>query len=149
MKNILPVKRDRLFAKAEDMAVGLHNHGAAIGVLHTTEVGLNGLLTTARSTEVAYQAARTGKRMALQTRRTEDKSGRDFSTIAKNVLKPVLGNEWSQPWAEVGFVNNSLKNPPTLAERITLLMGFQLYLTAHQSQENDQAGVTASAAADR
>ena len=129
--------------------MGLHNHGVAIGVMHLTEAALNGLLGTARSTELTYQAARTGKRSASQLRRTADLSGRAFIDITKGVLKPVLGNTWSQPWSEVGFVNNSLKIPGTLPERITLLMGIKLYLTAHQPHENDQAGVTADAAVDR
>src|SRR5436853_2454384 len=146
MKNTLPKKRDRLFAKAEDMAMGLHNHGAAIGVMHITEAALNTLLADARAADNVFQGARTLKRTALQTRRALDKSSRAFMVTARDVIKPNLGQSWSQPWTEVGFLNNSLAIPGTLAERITLLMSLKLYFTAHSAHENEPAGATADAA---
>ena len=93
-----------------------------------------------------YAAARTVKLTAFATQRTAKKAAIKYITIARDVLKPHLGTEWSQMWVEAGFESNKLSLPKSIAGLLALLLKLKDFFHAHLTYEVDGAGVTGDAA---
>ena len=57
-------------------------------------------------------------------------------TAADSNGKTLIGNQWSSAWLPVGFLNNSLSIPLTIAERQVLLESIANYLQANPDKQN-------------
>ena len=135
MKNPIPQAFDDLSSLAEKSATGLHSLQAALGIMHNTETVVRADLLGARTTNNAYQAAKSVRLTATNAQTITDTDGTTFITTARDVLKNTLGGRYSQAWDETGFTGRSLAVPATLDERTALLKSLELYLTAHPAQE--------------
>jgi hypothetical protein len=96
-----------------------------------------------------FQSVPTGKGARLaaaELQSTADANGRAFILKARKSFESFLGSRYSQAWNEVGFTNNSLAVPGTLAKRVELLNHVASYLTEHPEREVDAMGITAAAA---
>ena len=88
-----------------------------------------------RSRNTYNTAVATSTRLtAAQT--AADSNGKTFIGTAKAVLGNFLGNQWSSAWLPVGFLNNSLALPLTIAERQVLLESIANYLQANPDKQN-------------
>lgn len=145
-RNPLPESLDRLFPLATDMIDGVTTIGTATGVVQNTATVLTNVLTAARSSEAAFQAARLAKIDATTAQTMADSNAKTFIATAKRILIPHLGATWSTAWAQVGYVNGSLEMPSLLNERFTLLGTLRTYLVAQPAHENAPLGITAAAA---
>jgi hypothetical protein len=135
MKNIIPKAFDALLSFAEKAADGLHSLGVALGIMHNTETIVRADLTTARTSNNAYQAAKSTRLAATNAQDTADKNAIAFITAARDVLKQTLGSRYSQAWNEVGYISGSLAVPATVDGRLALVKSIELYLTAHPAHE--------------
>jgi hypothetical protein len=148
MRNTIPTKLVRVFSLAEVMADGCNSHEVAVGLMLNKEVPVRADLADARGAETLFQVARTGKRTAQAALRAADALAILFITMYRELLKPQLGNSYSQAWDEAGFVG-SLAIPATREVREELLMTAKTFLTAHPTYEADQVGITADAAEEK
>lgn len=145
-RNQIPTKIVALFALAEDMADGATANEVAIGLLQNTAARIRPDLLAARVAYEAYGEARQAKVEATSAQTAADANAKAFIGAAKNVLIPVLGNQWSTAWISVGFVS-SLATPSILAERMELVALQRDYFTANPARENAPLNVTAAQAA--
>lgn len=97
-------------------------------------------------------AARTGLQLGRGTLRTRKAAvqaamaaARQFVTLLREILKPHLGNQYSQAWDVVGFVG-SLAMPQTTAVMQMLLTTAKKFLTDNPTRENGALLITAAQA---
>ena len=145
MQNQTPTAWNPLRSLAEHAADGLHNLQTAIGVKQNTETLTRADLAAAISANGTYQATKTARLQAVAGERLVDSDAKLSLRTARDVLKKPLGDVYTQSWAEVGFLNNSLALPATLGGRIALLGSMAGYFTAHATLEVASLGVTAAA----
>jgi len=143
--NPLPRTIDLLMALAEDAADGAAAHQTAIGLLQNTEARIRADLTALEAAEQNFQTARQTGLTLTTAQRVADSNARAFIGMAKNVLEPVLGSQWSTAWAPTGFVT-SLTIPTQIAERQTMLASLRDYFTAHPAHEIAPLNITAARA---
>jgi len=104
------------------MADGIAAQGAAAGVKFATASEILDARTVTLAAEAAFQAQLGTRSTSLQTSLNQaDTAGRKFIQDTKKVLAIPLGDDWSQGWAETGFLDANLKTPSKLVERETLL----------------------------
>jgi hypothetical protein len=82
----------------------------------------------------------TTRRVAL---RQQAKVARDFALLARDLLKPTLGGQYSEVWDATGLVG-SLRIPTSPDELHPLLQSLRSYLTARPALEVPQVNVTAT-----
>lgn len=147
--NELPKGLDELFTLAEDMIDGLHNDGlnpTPIAIKQNTEADMRAAKDAAFGAQEAFLTARGAKKPLSEAITIADSNGKSFIALTRNVLKPALGNDWSETWLPTGFPNQSLALPETIQERQTLLQALQDFLTNNDSLENAPLNVTATRA---
>ena len=94
--NRIPDQIDRLFALAEDMADGCHDHEAAVGIKQNKEADVRANLTPAQTAENNFQTKRATKTAKTTAQTVADSNGKAFIGAAKRVLEIHLGSKWSQ-----------------------------------------------------
>jgi hypothetical protein len=145
MTNKVAQSKDALFAQALAAADGLGNH-PKIAVMYSTESVIRAGRDTARTANNAYQAAKGARLAAAELQSTKDANGRAFILKARKTFESFLGSEYSQAWNEVGFTNNTLALPGTLAKRAELVSSIAAYLENHPEHEVAPLSVTAALA---
>ena len=75
-----------------------------------------------------------------------DSNGKTFIGTTKAALGNFLGTQWSPAWLPVGFLNNSLTIPTTIAERQVLLESIANYLQANPDKQNGPLVITVARA---
>ena len=146
MSNTLPSGRPQLFALGEDMADGLHDHGAAAGVKHNTEPVFRADLDAAKLAECVYGASKTAKDGFSTSLRIADSNCRAFLKAARAVLAQNLGKDWSAAWEATGFPSQSTAVPNTQDERLTLCSALKKYFTDNPAMEVNTAKLVVTAA---
>jgi len=147
--NPIPTSLNALTALAEDAADGANTHEVAIGLKQNKEADIRADLTDLLP-KIAAHAVAVGAKPALSAAvRTADSNGKAFIGIARDVLVPSLGGQWSQAWEPTGFPNQSLGVPRTQAERQSLLASLRDFFTANPAKENAPLFVTAALAGTR
>lgn len=142
--NTLPNPIPDLLDLADTMIGALHLHEVAIGIKLNTEAAMTASATALRSSVTTYDGA-VGAQPALTAAQTAaSDAGVAFITLARDLLKPTLGGQWSQAWQPTGFRDNSLALPTKDGPIEQLLKDLQTYYAGHPAQENAPAGVTAA-----
>ena len=134
--NRLPNKLDQLITLAADMADGLKAQEANVGLKQNTEATMRADLDAARRTRNTYNTAVATSTRLTAAQTAADSNGKVFIGTAKAVLGNFLGNQWSPAWLPVGFLNNSLAVPSSIAERQVLLESIGNYLQANPDKQN-------------
>jgi hypothetical protein len=146
--NSIPAKPHELFVMTREMVSGLTIHEKAIGVLHNTAATVGQELVAAQEAFRIYEALKkeltNGLYPAMQKAQDEAK---DFIGLAKDVLRLYLGKQWSEQWAEAGFVSRSLRDPSTVDGLEAVLKALAAYFKAHPAQQSKDPEVTAVRAA--
>ncbi len=146
MNNTLPSGRPQLFALAEDMADGLHDHGAAVDIKQNTEPVFRADLDAARTAESVYAAAKSAKDGLATALRIADSNSRAFLKAARAVLAQSLGEAWSAAWDATGFPIASTAVPTSQDERLTLCGRLKNYFTDNPAMEVNTPKLVVSAA---
>ncbi len=105
------------------------------------------LTPTRKAAEVAQKNYGAGLTVYRNLRRGLDGKTREtrvLVTLARDILKPRLGNSFSLDWVETGFLT-SLEVPQDAARLETLIGALANYFTKHPEYESDSSDVTASA----
>jgi hypothetical protein len=147
--NPIPKILPQLLSLAEDMADGLHEHETALSIKQNTEAALRTDITSARTTESNYGAAKGEKETASNNLRIADSNARTFIKTARVVLAQRFGDTWSQAWEPSGFPNQSTAVPGTQEERMNLCQSLQIYLANNPAHELPALGITAANAGQR
>jgi len=113
--NTLPASLDNLITLAEDMADGLHAHEVAVGIKQNLEAVVRPAITALTGTKMDSETAQAAKQTLTTAVTVADSNGKAFIGIARDVLAPSLGSQWSVAWEPVGFPNQSLAIPGTQA----------------------------------
>jgi hypothetical protein len=114
---------------------GLHLLGPTLNVTFNTELVVGGDLDAMLKANNEYQAAKTARLTASDALSAADKQASSFIMVGRDLLKPKLGTRYSQAWNEVGFVNNTLSVPESVALRLALVKSMELYFSAHPEME--------------
>ena len=143
MQNEIKRNYAGLVTQATQAVAGLDLYAAPIGVALVTRTAMNDKL-------VAYITGgntSTQKKTELRTSRAELRSSAKvafgYLSAARDMLKPLLGRQYSPAWNEVGFVN-SLEVPRSEAKMIQYLQGMVAYFTAHPEMENVPSNISAA-----
>lgn len=145
MQNVVPRNVSDLLTACQDAAIGAAQVGPVIGLVHNTQVAINfdieGFLTSRGACDAG--------KLTLSARRAVVRSladdSRDFLIVTRDVLKPRLGNQYSEAWDAVGFVG-SLSVPMLSADLQPYLQASQRYLLANPTAEVPVLNVTAARA---
>ncbi len=145
-ENTLPDPIGELLDLADTMVSALTLHEVAIGLKQNLAATVGPAATLLRTAVTARDNA-VGAQPDLTVAQTAAReAGEAFATLARDLLKPSLGGQWSQAWVPTGFKDNSLAVPIQDGPVETLLKDLQTYYTANPAKENAPAGVTAAAA---
>ena len=147
MQNVVPKPIPALLTVGQDAVIGAAQVGVAIGLIHNNEAAIQadvGALVTARDAHEAGKVMLNAKRGAVQT---QTENARTFLTLMRDILKPTLGNQYSEAWDATGFVG-SLAVPGSPEEVQPLLQTAQAYLTANPAVEVAALNITAARAED-
>jgi len=142
--NRLPDALSGLFTLAEDMIDGLSAQQDNVGIKQNRADTVQLALTAARAAQAAYADAKTNKAALTTATTLADSNAKAYIGTVRKVLEVALGGEWSAAWQAVGFPNNSLAVPGTVAARQELLASLAAYFTAHPAKENAPLNVTAA-----
>ena len=116
--------------------------GAGIPLLHNTAVNIGtdaDALTTACTDHDAGKVVLADARSALAA---VIFTIRAFLMLGRDLMKPVFGNEYSQAFDVLGFVN-SIAIPRTVEELLVLLIKFKAFYTEHPEHEDESRNITA------
>jgi hypothetical protein len=131
MENRQPRAIGDLFTFAGGAADGLHKLRATVIPLYSTEEIVRAVLSLAQTANGEYQTAKSAKVEITAAQEQAKEKVVTFLTLARDVLKPVLGSRYSEAWNQVGFVNPTLMIPATFAKLYALLQSVGLYLKAN------------------
>lgn len=112
-------------------ARGLNLFEKSVGVKQNVESTVRHDTQALVNAEDESQAAQTARKEANAEVRASDQEVKTFICITRELLKPVLGNTYSIPWKEVGFVNNSLGVPRLMDSRVSQVKSIQMFLERH------------------
>ena len=145
MRNTIPRTVPKLIPAASSAIAGLTQHAESLDLSYVTVSAMTSALCeliTARNHHKQGQHDRKSKRASATAVLA---TARSYGQIARDILKPVLGNEYSQAWNVVGFTG-SLMVPRTIDRMIPMLVALGGHLTAHNTLENAALNVTAARA---
>ncbi|MCX6899802.1 MAG: hypothetical protein NT105_14025 [Verrucomicrobia bacterium] len=137
---------DEALAMAEDVADGLHDIGATLGVTGVTEALTRAAITLCHDADNGLGNAKDARQVASDGLQTADDSARAFVAAAKSVLAGFLGNRWNARWEPTGFPNESTAVPEMQEERMNLCRSLKDYFTANPTREFAALNVTAAIA---
>ncbi len=131
--------------------MGMSADAIAGDIKNTVEVTLAynnaaALTTTRKAAELAqknYGACLTVYRNVRRELNGKTRETRVLVTLARDILKPRLGNSFRLDWVETGFLT-SLEVPQDAASLETLIGVLTNYFTKHPAYESDSSGVTAA-----
>ena len=143
MKNETQIAIPQLLTLGEDAADGAKEHGAGIGLLRYKEPRLREVVAAAvlarDNHEIGKQALRQFT-AALGATRDE---ARQFAMLARDLLKPTLGNQYSEAWDPTGLVG-SLEIPKNADDLQPVMQSFGAFFTTNAGLEVAGRNVTAA-----
>jgi hypothetical protein len=141
--NPIPKNDDALLALAEDVADGLHQLEAALGITGVTEAKVRADMTAARAAGTAARTAKEVRLAASTALQATDDAATAFLMAVRGVLQNFLGRKWSAGWETAGFPNQSTAVPATPEERLNLCAALNAYFLANPAREVAALNVTA------
>lgn len=118
-------------------------HGDGIPLLQNTagNIGMDAdTLTTACNNHESGKVVLASYRSVLATMVF---TIRAFLTLGRDILKPLLGGEYTQAYDVLGLIG-SIMIPNTTEELLVVLEAFKAYFTAHPEQEDPLHHITAA-----
>ncbi len=123
--NETPDRYDLVVEHLEDAADGANSHGPTIGLKQNDEPALRAALTDLVGTPAGpgnvppavpglkdkWNLAKAAKTAATGAVRSAVSNGRALARACIGVLKPRLGEKWTNAWQTAGFTNHSLAVP--------------------------------------
>jgi hypothetical protein len=137
------LKREQLYAAAQNLADGLKAHEARLGIKQNTEQQIRLVLSAAMDANTAFNVLTAANTSLIAVLKDASVSARKFIQAAKFVLAESLGKRWSTAWLPAGFTGGSLQIPAGVAEQQTLLESLQKYFEANPDKEVEGVNVTA------
>jgi hypothetical protein len=144
--NPIPNNDDAALAAAEDLADGLHQLEATLGVTGVTEAKTRAAITVCHNADNELGTAKSARQTASTGLQAADDAAIEFIGNARKVLSKFLGNRWNAQWEPTGFPNESTAVPETQEERMNLCRSLKEYFTANAAQEVAAMEVTAAIA---
>ena len=150
--NTIPQSYVKLINLALFAHPGIQEHGASIGLEHTTAAGLltdfhNLVGDPATPAIPGKQDLLTAQLLVIKQNSVAVdvalKAGRDFCRAGTGVLKPILGQRWNGAWMTAGFTAGSLAVPHV---PLSMLLQFRSYLETNPAREVVSLGFTAAQA---
>ncbi len=147
--NATPQNPKVLRARCHDLADGLHEKEAEIGILQNTEVKVRADLHKIEGDPAAAAGsdARKGSFALYETCKqltaaaehnivvVSDGAIYDFLVTAQGCLEVLYGKRFNPDWAAAGWPNGTTKIPRTHDQRLTLCASLRAYLAAHSTHE--------------
>ncbi len=143
MKNTLATSMLGLLIAIALAIEGATTHGSTLNLLHYPLLVLVAIHTAAMTALAAYE---TGKQTLRGLRESLDAAvtdARAFAMLARDILKPDFGVEFSEAWTVVGFID-SLRLPTNVNELIFLLERMVAFFTANPTLEIASKNITAA-----
>ncbi len=144
--NKIPERFDLIVEMLEDAADGAQTHGAAINLKQNDEAALRAILAELVGTPAGpgnvppavpglkdkWNIAKAAKVSGTSAFRIAKSNGRALARACMGVLKPTLGDKWSNAWQNAGFTNHSLAVPDNPH---ALLQQLRSYFAANPAKE--------------
>lgn len=158
--NTIPRSYDPLVERLEDAKGGAAEHGASVGLKQndlaaiTADLealvgrpsGPGGVPPAVPGRKAVWNLAKAAKTTTSGLFGSAKSNGRTLAKACVNILKPRLGDQWSNDWQTAGFTAGSLAIP---GNPLTLLQQLRAYFAIHTSHERADIapGLHATAAA--
>ncbi|MBA4147840.1 MAG: fibronectin type III domain-containing protein [Verrucomicrobia bacterium] len=146
MKNDIQKSYGTVVAQFSAAIAGVELYAGPLTLSLVTSDAMNTSLSGLIAGETATKQAKAELLLRLKAFRTAKATGRDYMYVARDVLKPHLGKQYSSAWDETGFVH-SLSVPRNEDKLSAGLLSLKAYLTAHPEHENTPLQATAARAA--
>ena len=136
--------RPVFYAEARQFTAGLALHEPELPAvaLVCPVAALNQLYAASRARQQTFQLTRDGKRDAFIVQRDTRATAAAFVEQSRNALVPYLGPDWSESWAQAGFINHSLALPATIARLVDTLEALERYFKANPAQQKADLALT-------
>jgi hypothetical protein len=137
---------DDYFKKAQRPVRGLTSYEAALGLTHVTKAIYEPIYLDAKEKHRQFNLTRGGKAGGYLSLRQKRAKAAEYLEGVRDYLTGFFGSSWSPQWAQLGFLNGTLKLPGKDASRCTILENVKLYFTEHPDHENAAKEYTAAKA---
>ena len=124
--------------------LALHEQNLTAVAAVCTVASLNQLYAASRARQHLFQQTRDGKRDAFDAQRDTRAAAAAFIEKSRDALVLYLGSDWSEAWAQAGFVNHSLAVPQSIARLVDTLEALERYFTGNAAQQRADLNVTAA-----
>ena len=143
MKNTIPRTVPKLIPAASSAIAGLTQHAESLDLSYDSASALTSALNDLTVASNNHKQGQHDLKSKQASANSVLATARGYGQITRDILKPVLGNEYSQAWNVVGFTG-SLMLPRTIDRMIPMLVALAGHLTAHSALENAALNVTAA-----
>jgi hypothetical protein len=142
--------RSEFYAGARQFIAGLalHEQDLAAVALGCPVADLTQLYAASRARQQAFQQTRDGKRDAFSAQRDAREAAGTFIAKSRDALLPYLGSDWSESWAQVGFVNQALglAIPRSISRMVDAVEALEQHFKANPARQRPDLSVTEQAA---
>ena len=112
--NPTPSRLEELIAAMEDLADGVHQHAAGLGIVQNTEAKIrNELQVLTNAVSAAGSAHAQTAIVYAVLLRPADSNAKGFLAKAIKVLSIAYGNDWSAAWEATGLPDQTVGVPGT------------------------------------
>ena len=147
MKNRITKSVPFLVSTAGKAIGGLALYAAEVQPKYVTASGINTQLTTLLDADTQYQEAKVRLKEVRATLYALTATVRQFVYVARDAVKPFLGNRYSTKWQAFGL-DGSIEVPRAVDELLPLLCSIDAYFIANPGQQNSLLQATAQRAAE-
>jgi hypothetical protein len=124
---------------------GIHNQGAALGLLQYTDANYPPLVVALEQKQSVFNAKRSLLVDAFVPYAASIAAIRKACLDARKLLSISLGEAYSQAWAAPGWTNNTTEVPKVAADLVALAKDLKQFLTDNSDFEVTTAKVTFTA----
>ncbi|MFN7138191.1 MAG: fibronectin type III domain-containing protein, partial [Limisphaerales bacterium] len=142
MKNPIARTPGGLITQSTNAIAGLQTYGTPLNITTVTAASFNTVLTAYTAGQNTCNTAKTTMALRHEAVRDAIAEARPVVMLAREVLKPQLGKEYSSAWVQAGFVQ-SLAVPRKPEKLLPLLSGLAAYFTAHPDHGNEALDIDA------
>jgi hypothetical protein len=130
-----------LISAAGNASGGAAQHGETIGLKHITKPVIDAALGELIVGRETFEQAKASLATRRQEVRAACKAAREFVILTKEILKPRLGNQYSEAWDVTGLVG-SLKVPTSPDDLDPLMQAMNGFFTVNPTLEVGQLNLT-------
>ncbi len=142
MENRIPNSIPELLTRTENAADGAVQFGPATGLSQNTEQKIRADIAALLAARTSLDQGRINRDLFYDELKMVTSQANTFATLARDILKPKLGRQYSPKWDITGF-GSSLQVATKPEELQPLVQSLQMFFGNQPTAENESLSVTA------